>query len=106
MQKVPSDNLNSNIVIALYFFLKALPMLISGMTIYLGYNFFVLGVTGKASISIHSETIEGQLLNAAPGLFFAIGGLVSLIISIWKGVKVEFSGANHSSPVRLSMPHG
>lgn len=106
MQKVPSDNLNSNIVIALYFFLKALPMLISGMTIYLGYNLFVLGVTGKASISIHSETIEGQLLNAAPGLFFAVGGLVSLIISIWKGVKVEFSGANNDSPTRLNLPCG
>ncbi|MCK4486359.1 MAG: hypothetical protein KAU38_06275 [Desulfobacterales bacterium] len=106
MHKVPSENINSNIVIAMYFFLKALPMLLSGITIYLGYSLFVLGVTGKASISIHSETIEGQLINAAPGLFFAIGGLISLIISIWKGVKVEFSGANHNGPVHLKLPCG
>ena len=106
MHDVPNENLSSNLVIVLYFGLKSLPMLISGMAIYLGYNLFVLGVTGKASISIHSDTIEGQLLNAAPGLFFAIGGLVSLGISIWKGVKIEFNAGNKKNPVKFKMPYG
>ncbi|MCU7871339.1 MAG: hypothetical protein KZQ91_01205 [Candidatus Thiodiazotropha sp. (ex Lucinoma borealis)] len=92
MERVPQAN--SNLVITLYFFMKMLPMLISGMCIYLGYNLFILGVTGKASLSIESDTISGQLLNAAPGLFFAIGGVVALIFSIVKGVKINFNNGN------------
>ena len=64
-------------------------MLISGFAIYLGYKLFILGVTGEASLSIESDKVTGQLINAAPGLFFALGGISSLIISIWKGVKID-----------------
>ncbi len=42
------------------------------------------------AISIASDTVSGQLLNAAPGAFFAVGGLVALIFSIVKGVNVNF----------------
>lgn len=106
MRKIPNQNVNSNLIIALYFLLKALPMIISGIAIYLGYQLFILGVTGEASISIHSETIGGQLINAAPGLFFAVGGIISLIISIWKGVKVEFSGPEGESTLHLHFKRG
>jgi len=63
-------------------------MLISGMSIYLGYKLYILGVTGEASLIIDAKDLKAQLINAAPGLFFAIGGLVSLVFSIYKGAKV------------------
>ena len=91
MENVPVQKLNPNLLLIIYFLFKTLPMLISGGAIYLGYRLFILGVTGQASLSINSDSISGQLLNAAPGLFFAVGGIVALIISIWKGVVVRFN---------------
>ena len=70
------------------FIFKILPISIAGMAIYLGYKLFVLGVTGEASIVIDATTIRGQLINAAPGLFFAVGGLVALIVIVIKGAMV------------------
>lgn len=92
MQNVPQAN--SNLVVTLYFFMKMLPMAISGTCIYLGYKLFILGVTGQASLSVQSTTVSGQLLNAAPGLFFAVGGIIALIFSIRKGVQIEFNNGN------------
>jgi hypothetical protein len=65
-------------------------MLIGGVAIYLGYKLFILGVTGQASLSINSNSVRGQLLNAAPGLFFAVGGIACNIVAIWKGVQITF----------------
>ena len=77
-------------ITALYHYLfKVVPVLISGMCIYLGYRLFILGVTGEASLVVGAKELSGQLINAAPGLFFAVGGIVSLIISVWKGAKVR-----------------
>ncbi len=90
MRNLPNQKTNGNLVISLYFILKMIPMFISGISIYLGYKLFILGVTGQASISINSNEVSGQLLNAAPGLFFAIGGIVGLIVSVIKGVKIDF----------------
>lgn len=98
MHEVPQGN--SNLVVTLYFFMKMLPMLISGMCIYLGYHLFVLGVTGQASLSVESETLKGQLINAAPGLFFAVGGIASLMTSIIKGVKINFNNNNGKPSIR------
>ena len=84
---------------ALYFFFKVLPILIGGGAIYLGYQLFILGVTGQASLSVQSATVSGQLLNAAPGLFFAIGGIVIVLVAIWKGVEVRRGGAALSPDV-------
>lgn len=92
MEKVP--NANANLVVTLYFIMKMIPMIISSICIYLGYKLFILGVTGQASLSVESKTISGQLLNAAPGLFFAIGGIVALIITIIKGVKIGFNNGD------------
>jgi hypothetical protein len=92
MERVP--NANANLIVSLYFIMKMLPMIISGICVYLGYKLFILGVTGQASLSIEAKTVSGQLLNAAPGLFFAIGGIVALIISIVKGVKIGFNNGN------------
>jgi hypothetical protein len=86
--------INSNLAISLYFLIKLAHVLVSGITIYLGYELFVLGVTGRASLSVETRSVSGQLLNAAPGLFFALGGIIALICSIWKGVKVEWQRLN------------
>lgn len=77
------------LVIVMYFLFKMLPIIISGISIFLGYRLFILGVTGRASISVDTGTVRGQLINAAPGLFFAVGGIVALIIIVFKGVDVS-----------------
>lgn len=73
----------------LFFTFKILGLVIPMLPIYLGYKLFLLGVTGEASIVVDATTIKGQLLNAAPGLFFAVGGIVALIVAIVKGVKYQ-----------------
>jgi len=89
MRNVRHDKDNS-LALVLYYLFKVLPMLIGGMCIYLGYRLFILGVSGQASLSINSKSISGQLLNAAPGLFFAVGGIVTNVAAVWKGVQVSF----------------
>jgi hypothetical protein len=79
-------------------------MIISGIAIYLGYKLFVLGVTGQASLSVDTKSISGQLLNAAPGLFFAVGGIIALITSVWKGSNFSFSRANPLESMVLCKP--
>lgn len=32
-----------------------------------------------------------RYLNAAPGLFFAVGGIVALVVIVWKGTDVDTS---------------
>ncbi|WP_428034833.1 hypothetical protein [Amphritea sp.] len=94
MKNVQLHGINPNLMFTLYFFAKMIPALISGLSIYLGYKLFILGVTGQASLSIESKEISGQLLNAAPGLFFAIGGIVSLIVISLKGFKLNFDSSS------------
>jgi len=71
----------------MFFLFKALPIIGGCLSIWFGYRLFILGVTGRASLSVGTQTIRGQLLNAAPGLFFAIGGIVVLVIAVWRGYK-------------------
>src|SRR4051812_39540023 len=94
---MPRPELNPNLLICLYFFTKILPVAISGFAIYLGYQLFILGVTGHASLSIDTHDVKGQLINAAPGLFFAVGGIVALVIAIIKGLRIDFGGGGGSS---------
>jgi hypothetical protein len=82
----------NTLLIIFYFFFKLLPAIIAGVSIYLCYRLFILGVTGKASLSVESDRVSGQLINAAPELFFSVGGIVALIIIIWKGVKIKITG--------------
>lgn len=81
--------MNKTTMVTLFFATKFTAMLISGLSIYLGYRLFVLGVTGKASLVVGNQEIYAQLLNAAPGLFFAVGGLVCLGLTIWKSYKID-----------------
>jgi len=75
-------------LLTLFFLFKTLPVLVGGGTIYLGYRLFILGVTGEASLSVQHGEVSGQLINAAPGLFFAIGGIAIVVVAIWKGAEV------------------
>lgn len=77
--------LNPNVTWFTHHFFKALPVFVGCFTIYLGYRLFILGVSGDASLSLDSKTFSGRLLNASPGLFFALGGICIVIISVWKG---------------------
>ena len=78
---------NGNHATYLYFIFKILGLVVPSLPIYLGYKLFLFGVTGEASIVVNAKGIGGQLLNAAPGLFFAVGGIVALIVAIAKGVE-------------------
>ena len=90
----PSSKPNPNLVFFLLVCFKMLPMIISGVSIFLGYRLFILGVTGKASLSIETNAVSGQLLNAAPGLFFAVGGMIALIFSIRKGFPLRYENVD------------
>ncbi|MBY6017883.1 hypothetical protein KUW04_08845 [Halomonas denitrificans] len=77
MHNLSGRRTNPNLVLCFHFLLKIVPMIFSGMSIYLGYDLFILGVTGEASLNLESKSVSGQLLNAAPGLFFAVGVLLA-----------------------------
>src|SRR5205823_3323873 len=94
MKNVPSGQVSGNVLIVLYFTSKRVPMLVSGIAIYLGYKLFVFGVTGQASLVINAHSVSGQLANAAPGLFFAIGGIAALIVAVWRGSSFSFAREN------------
>jgi len=87
------EGANPNLIYALYYLFKLLPVFVSGMSIYFGYRLFILGVTGQASLSLQSHMVSGQLLNAAPGLFFAVCGFAALVSSILKGVSIDFGSS-------------
>jgi hypothetical protein len=84
----------SNFFLALYFGFKMAPSLGGMLALYLGYRLFILGVTGQASLTINSHSVGGQLLNATPGLFFAVGGIVILVAVVLKGVNLEVSNTD------------
>jgi hypothetical protein len=87
----------SNFFLALYFGFKVAPSLGGILALYLGYRLFILGVTGQASLTVNSNSISGRLLNAAPGLFFAVGGIVILVAVVWKGVNLEVNNSESGS---------
>lgn len=86
---VAAQGPNQKLALILYFAFKIISVVIAGLTIWLGYHLFILGVTGEASLIVEAEDVSAQLLNAAPGLFFAVGGIIALIAIAWKGVNVK-----------------
>jgi hypothetical protein len=104
-QMVDTSHGSSNTLIVSYYIFKILPMLIGAWSIYLGYRLFILGVTGQASLSIESKTVTGQLLNAAPGLFFALGGIAANIVAVWKGVQIGFKATQNPEPQNPPPPN-
>ena len=80
---------NQRLALILYFLFKFFLIAIAGFAIWLGYDLFKLGVSGQASLVVNATNVSGQLINAAPGLFFAVGGIAALIVIAWKGVEVK-----------------
>ena len=76
---------NPNVMFVTQHLFKSLPYFIGLFGIYLGYRLFILGVSGNASLSIDTKTIKGQLINASPGLLFALFGTAIIVTAIWKG---------------------
>jgi len=74
-----------------YFIFKIFGLLVPLIPIFFGYKLFILGVTGEASLVANSTEFSGQLINAAPGLLFAVGGIAALIIATLKGIKYQQS---------------
>jgi hypothetical protein len=67
--------------------LRFLSLVIGGFSIFLGYLLFVKGVTGDATLVVGAKTLNGQLLNAAPGLFFAISGVLIVFVSLYRKIE-------------------
>lgn len=84
-----SGNSHTKLALSLYFGFKIALVCASFGSIYLGYKLFVLGVTGKASLVLEAKELSGQLINAAPGLFFAVGGLIALCILAFKDINLN-----------------
>lgn len=72
--------------------LRLISIMIGGFSIFLGYQLFIKGITGKASLVVNANTLGGQLLNAAPGLFFAIAGVIIVIFGLLRKETVMLSG--------------
>jgi hypothetical protein len=92
---------DSTLLITFYFAFKIIPSIVACFSIYLGYKLFIYGVTGQASISVESKSVSGQLLNAAPGLFFAVGGIVVLVIVVWKSVSISAGNGKQGSQLNF-----
>lgn len=61
---------------------KIIAILVGTFISYLGYLLFLKGVSGNASLIAEHLTFKAQLINAAPGLFFMIGGVTIIVIVI------------------------
>lgn len=80
-----SPHANPNLAICLHFLLRMVPFAVAGLTLYLGYDLYLRGVTGHASLAPDSTTLRAQVINAVPGLLLGCGGFVVLIVTILKG---------------------
>jgi len=79
------DQANFGLPELTWYLFKTIQIIVGLLIVCLGYRLFVLGVTGKASLVVDTSKVKGQLINAAPGLFFAVGGIVIIIWAIWVG---------------------
>ncbi len=84
-----NNHVNPNRAITFAYVFKTVSVLAGLLAIYLGYDLFIRGVTGQASLSINAKDIKGQLLNASPGLFFALGGIVIIVTAIRRAVDTR-----------------
>ncbi len=58
------------------------------LCVYLGYRLFIKGVSGEASLKVEHDKSKLQLLNSAPGIFFALFGMVLLGLVVWRQTNV------------------
>lgn len=87
--------------------LRLVAIIIGGESIFLGYLLFIKGITGKATLIVGADSLSGQLINAAPGLFFAISGVIIIMVSLYRKVIEEFkNGTDKGALQYLALVHG
>jgi len=62
-------------------------MLLGGLLCWLGYKLFEIGVSGKASLSAEHGKLKFQLINASPGILFALFGSFLIFSGISQTTK-------------------
>jgi CHAT domain-containing protein len=77
---------------------RVLIVLAGMLCIYLGYLLFVKGVSGKASLRAEFNKSKVQLVNAMPGIFFALFGAAVLIFMIRQAVTFDAAIPTTSQP--------
>jgi uncharacterized membrane protein len=72
---------------------KTVGLLIGLVVIYLGYRLFTAGVRGSADLHASHTGAHGEyqlrLLKGAPGLFFALFGVVIVVVVLLSRVEVN-----------------
>jgi hypothetical protein len=79
-----TEKANPNWPVMFNFLFKLIVVLLAGGFVYLGYDLFIRGVTGEASLVANAQDVGEQLINAAPGLFLAVGGIVIIVAALRK----------------------
>ncbi len=82
-----------------YFFIyKILSLLAGTLSIYLGYNLFVIKISGKAGdLAFKDKDLNLTLSEAAPGTFFCVLGAIIILITIIKGFSFAKKGVDGDS---------
>lgn len=76
------------IVTKAFYYLRELAEISAATVIaYFGYQLYVRGVPGQASAVLQTVGFKGYLVDAGPGLFFGIGGIVILALKAWAEVE-------------------
>ena len=91
-----------DIILILRFAEKLLALLGALLCVYLGYRLFVKGVSGEASLKAEHNKFKVQLLNAAPGIFFALFGMAILGLSVWRQTNLFVAEPTHAAVENVS----
>ena len=81
-------------------------MLLGGLLCWLGYKLFEIGVSGKASLIAERGKLKFQLVNASPGLFFALFGSFLIFSGITQTTKYTESRSEGGQTVQVSLEKG
>jgi hypothetical protein len=80
---------------------RIITIIVGLLIIYLGYRLFSLGVYEKTG-ELKAAWGEKNLIlkQAAPGIFFVLGGAFIIIFSMWKGLNIDKITTTKYQPIR------
>lgn len=81
-------------------------MLLGGLLCWLGYKLFEIGVSGKASLIAERGKLKFQLINASPGIFFALFGSLLIFSGITQTTRFEEIRSQDGLNVQVSLEKG
>jgi tetratricopeptide (TPR) repeat protein len=81
-------------------------MFLGGLLCWLGYKLFEIGVSGKASLIAERGKLKFQLVNASPGLFFALFGSFLIFSGITQTTKYNEIRTPGDQTVQVSLEKG